>query len=248
MTLIKVFFIVLCLIPFQSYASNCWYVKHIGIKISNNNSQDKTICHTKYDVIYNINLHIPVVVTYQITPKMLRSNRKKHRRDFTIDPKINEHSSLLDAYLHSGYDMGHLAPAASFYYSKRINQQTYYHTNIAPQLPHFNRGVWRSLETNIRKYVIKHNKTVTVITGAIYSKTDKSLKSVNGEIIDIPSKFYKIIVIGCIPYSFLIDQKGSSTSKLATYMVSVDDIEQLTHLDFFAGELKDETIKYKYPF
>ena len=206
------------------------------------------ICHKDVDLFYDIPHHVPTLVTYNITPKMLKSNHRKVRRDFTSDPCLRGGRSVIDVYTNSGYDKGHLAPAGSFYYSTKVNKETYHHTNIAPQLPHFNRGVWKVLENKIRSYVVNHNKPITVITGAIYSDKDKVLTGTkDGLSIVVPSEFYKIVIIDKVPYSFLFKQ-DQSDKPLRSYIVSVDDIEKDSYYNFFAGGTLDESTVHKYPF
>ena len=82
---------------------------------------------------------------------MLKGSQSRINR-FKPDPKIEEGSSSLNDYRNSGYDRGHLCPAADMRMSPGSMLETFYLSNISPQNPSFNRGIWSSLESVVRDW------------------------------------------------------------------------------------------------
>jgi len=148
-------------------------------------------------------------------------------------------------YRKSGYDRGHMAPAINFRYSKKAEKKTFIMTNVIPQRPAVNRGIWKSIENRVQK----HGKSVggvVVIAGPIFEGTVKLL---HGKV-HIPAACYKIIVSKdrSKVIAFIIPNvKAPKGYKLKDYAVGVDEIEKRTGIDFFstrsiAWQAKHESI------
>lgn len=139
-----------------------------------------------------------------------------------------------------GYDRGHLAPSADFRWSPIALSESYFYSNISPQNPDFNRGIWAELESTLRAYLIQNPESeLMVFTGPLLS-TDLPYieRSINQ--VSIPRYFWKLALdlrtermIG-----FLLPNTGSERP-LRNYAVPVDSIEFLTGIDFFPA-LKDD--------
>jgi endonuclease G len=82
--------------------------------------------------------------------------------DFSID------------YQKSGYDRGHLAPAEDMWYSMETMVQSFFYSNMSPQLPRFNLGVWKKLEMQMRNWAVEYDN-LYVVTGPILSDSIKDL-------------------------------------------------------------------------
>lgn len=143
-------------------------------------------------------------------------------------------------YTGSGYDRGHMAPnyAIAVCYGQQAQLETFLMSNIIPQKPKLNRGIWKNLEQiEIRKYAQEMGE-IWVLTGGIFEGND-SLKSG----VCIPSKCYKILVdeVDGKPriLAFIIEQNVNGSEDLDYFLTSVDAIEQKTGLDFLA-ELPDD--------
>lgn len=166
--------------------------------------------------------------------------------DFRIDPLVTTGTSVeLDYFIKSiddtgkdvydgfGYDRGHLAPSADFRWSSRALSESYYYSNMSPQLPDFNREIWADLESYLRGYVIKNNSDLIVITGPVLEDDlPKIDRSING--VSIPRQFYKIAYdrLNGQAIAFLMNHEGS-TNKLSSFSLSVDQLEDIVGLDFF---------------
>lgn len=132
-----------------------------------------------------------------------------------------------------GFDRGHLAPSADFRWSKTALSESYFYSNMSPQVADFNRGSWAELESTIRQYAVSNNVNLFVVTGPVLNDNLPTIsKSPNGLV--IPEYYYKVVLdtlnnreIGFIMPNTLI------TNPLLTYAVSVDSVEAITGLDFF---------------
>ena len=148
-------------------------------------------------------------------------------------------TAVASDYTRSGYDRGHLAPAADFKFSQRMMRETFFMSNITPQVPEFNRGIWKELEDQVRDWAIR-DKGIYVVTGPVLKPGLPTIGK-NTEV-SVPEKFYKVILYCNKPnirmIGFLLNNEGSDRP-LQDFVVPVDLIEQLTGIDFFS-KIPDE--------
>ena len=180
-------------------------------------------------------------VAYILYADSLKQTTFERKDDFREDSRIKTGSASLSDYKGSGYDRGHIAPAADFSYSEFALSQSFFMSNMSPQDPSFNRGVWKKLEDQVRTWAMK-NDQVYVVTGPVLNKTYKTIGSNK---VSVPEYYYKIILDMRKPeikaIAFLMKNEKSS-APLSSFVVTIDSVEQLTGLDFFPGisdELED---------
>ena len=102
-----------------------------------------------YSSAYDEETLCPAWVSYDLEPcEVVVTNRASIQ--FATDPRVRVCSTDED-YLGSGYDRGHMAPAADFNFLRRALEETYLFTNICPQDPKLNRGSWSRFEREIRE-------------------------------------------------------------------------------------------------
>ena len=107
-------------------------------------------------------------VIYVISKEqVLAKNAERSNYSFRRDPAIPTGSASSSDYTRSGFDRGHLAPAADMAYSEQTMRDSFYMSNISPQRPGFNRGIWKDLESWTRQIVIKEQNTV-IVTGPVF--------------------------------------------------------------------------------
>lgn len=110
--------------------------------------------------------------------------------------------------------------------------ESFYFGNISPQLPGFNRGIWKRLESQSREWAIQYG-SIYIVTGPIFSAQDSSI-GVNE--VRVPSHFYKAILLynDTIPQSigFLFPHKKLE-GDLSEYVVTIDSLESFGKLDLF---------------
>ncbi len=172
--------------------------------------------------------------TNDFRPDPLVKTGSTEEKDFFLK-KLNADSSY--TYDGFGYDRGHLAPSADFRWNEKAMSESYYYSNMSPQLPDFNRGIWASTESFIREYVAENNHDVYVVTGGILTpdlpKIERSIHKVS-----IPKAFYKVAVdLECKPpegIGFIIPNKGSDYPVIS-FAVPIDSVEKVTGINFFAS-------------
>jgi DNA/RNA endonuclease G (NUC1) len=96
-----------------------------------------------------------------------------------------------DAYLKTGYDIGHLTPSHITTYENNLNHKSFSLFNAAPQLAGFNRGKWAQLEGDVEDIIAKNKQDVVIITGVIYDPTN--IRFMGKSRIPIPSAFFKVL-------------------------------------------------------
>ncbi len=158
--------------------------------------------------------------------------REARTNDYRSDPRTQNPVNEND-YRYSGFDRGHLVPAADMKRDRLSMSQTFYMSNMAPQRPEFNRGIWSVLEKRIRKDFLAtgENRDTFIYTGSILSSQLPTLASQ----VTIPEWFYKIIYNqrNQTVRAYLIDNQRYSSSELESFRVTVDYIEEISGLDFF---------------
>ena len=94
------------------------------------------------------------MVSYKLTKAEVQNQVTKRKDNFRLDPVIKTGSAILADYKGSGYDRGHLAPAGDMAWSKKAMSESFFLTNMSPQVPGVHRGMWRILEEQIRTCII----------------------------------------------------------------------------------------------
>jgi len=201
-------------------------------------SRSEVIRHSGYSLSYNEKHEQANWIAYELTAAETKA--KFSRTDnFQPDPLVLSGTATQKDYKSSGYDRGHLAPAADMGWSEQSMEESFYFSNMSPQLPGFNRGVWKRLEEQVREWAIE-NEAVYVVTGPVLRK---GLPTIGSEHISVPQYFYKVLLDYRLPeikaIGFVIPNESSS-SPLYTYSVSIDSVESLTGLDFFPQLPDDE--------
>ena len=184
----------------------------------------------------------PLWVIYKLTAEELQTEPHKRSNRFKHDPLIRQ-SAYPQEYTRSGFDRGHLAPAADMAFSKQTMLDSFLMSNMSPQLQGFNRGVWKRLEELVRTIALKE-KEIYVVTGAIFPSPEEAKHLPAGRI-TIPKAFYKAIFDLTPPVKMIafIIPHCSSNQPLQVFAVSVDEVEKQTGLDFFSKLPDDQEEK-----
>lgn len=181
-------------------------------------------------------------VYYELDANLIAPNEKR-TNNFRADPAVSTGSAAVVDYKNSGFDRGHLAPAASMTGNKTAMSESFYMSNMSPQHPSLNRGKWQELEDLVRKWVLIEtsadssnqanltNAKLYVVTGTILNAP---LGTIGKNNVTIPSHYYKIIYNPAQNkmIAFLLPNQKLD-APLETYIVSVDTIEDLATIDFF---------------
>jgi endonuclease G len=153
--------------------------------------------------------------------------------NFRADPSIPTSSASHADYCGSGYDRGHLIPAADLKWSVEALADSFYTSNMSPQVPEFNRGIWSKLEAIVRSFAVADGP-IHVVTGPI--RTNGPFPSIGENGASIPDHYFKVILDynepGLKVIGFNLPNAGSPLP-LTTYATTVDQVESVTGLDFF---------------
>ncbi len=167
---------------------------------------------------------------------------------WAYDPSVpqNYQGYILSGYGMGGYDRGHQLPSADRVATRELNRQTFYSTNMTPQLSGFNQKYWANLENRVRGWVC--SDTLYVVTGAHYGD-NKYREDRMGNSIGIPTHYYKVLlrtvkgntrkrIQDCRPdelqaIGFWLDHRANTGSPSSRDCRSVAEIEALTGFTFF---------------
>ena len=182
-------------------------------------------------------------VSYYISRKRLNNKRAKRKDWFEKDPKVKTGSATYKDYKGSGYDKGHLAPAADMAFDVHAMEDCFFMSNMSPQVHNFNGGIWRELEEQTRDWARMYDK-LFVVTGPIFKDNIGEIGRQNK--VTVPGYYYKILLdiegkekkaIG-----FVMPHEVSN-KPITAYIKTIDEIEEITGIDFFPAlddELEDE--------
>ncbi len=196
----------------------------------------QVVHHEGYSLSYHEDYEQAEWVAYELKKNQVVYTDFK-RPYFEQDNAVKTESAHWRNYKKSGYDRGHLCPAADRKYTKSAFTETFLTSNISPQKHEFNAGIWNRLEQKVRYWAKKYDG-IYVVTGGILKK---GLKTIGNEEVAVPNYFYKILLDNTNGQTkiiaFLVPHKDID-KPLYEFVVSVDEIEKRTGIDFFP-ELDD---------
>ncbi len=168
-------------------------------------------------------------VAYRLSAERATGDEPRYN-NFREEKRVNSASPR--DYRGTGFDRGHLAPAGDMKWLQRVMEESFLMTNISPQAPAFNRGIWRELEEQVRRWAVQHGE-VYVVTGPVLAG---KLPTIGDNQVSVPKYYYKVVLDGVEPdiraIGFLMENKGSA-EPLQNFVVSISQLETLTGLDFF---------------
>jgi len=173
-------------------------------------------------------------VIYKLTAREALTKEAQRTNRFRSDPEIPTGSATTTDYRRSGYDRGHLAPAAVMAFSVQTMADSFFMSNMSPQKPAFNRGIWKRLEEQVRQIAIRE-KAIYVVTGPILPK--KKTVTIGANQVTVSTHYYKVIFDLTPPrkmIGFILPNEGSDRP-LEGFAVTVDVVEKATGLDFFSA-------------
>lgn len=221
---------------------------------------DVVLCKGAFAVGFNKTTRTPDWAAYYITRQSVGAKYERTDKfipDNEVDPADQ---AYLSDYTRSGYDRGHLAPAATIDVTLEALKESFELTNIAPQLPGLNRQGWAELESAMRGLAVRFG-SVYIITGThgIAPKSmgrSKAFKAVQldawqgdqqfyqterpagGHLnnrVAIPAAFYKAFIIPelGVAGAFYVPHEDISKTKIYSYYVSIDELERIIGIDLF---------------
>lgn len=161
---------------------------------------------------------------------------------WAYDPILgSDRSSAPFSYYAGDYARGHQLPSADRLCSREANEQTFYGTNIAPQLNEHNEGIWSKLEDKVRS-VANASDTTYVVTGCTVADATEFSEDSDKKQITIPTAFFKAVLVykkgadqEWTSAGFFTEHKKYSSNDLKPISMTIDELEEKTGLDFFVN-------------
>jgi len=193
--------------------------------------------HTYYTLSYNEKYEQANWVYYSLTDSMVIKGGSERSNKFKEDKMVSTGSAKSADYTKSGYDRGHLCPAADMDFNPIAMEESFLMSNICPQAPDFNRGIWKELETEVRDWAKKEHK-LYVVTGPVFNDNKGTIGQ---EEVLVPGYFFKILYEETNQPKIMafVFPNRKSDRPLTDFAVPVDEVEKLTGLDFFS-QIPDE--------
>ena len=161
---------------------------------------------------------------------------------WALDPLLGDLSAAPFSGYAGDYARGHQLPSADRQCCDEANAQTFYGTNMTPQLNEHNEGIWSSLESKVRN-IANASDTTYVVTGVIVSASSKIEKDSYKNNVTIPDAYFKVL----LRYSksstlgqwnaaaFYLEHRKYSENLGKQHSMSVDELEAMTGIDFFVN-------------
>lgn len=160
-------------------------------------------------------------------------NEKNFQEDFEVPtPRPTKWD-----YYNSGFDRGHMCPAADNKYSEQARSDSYLYTNMSPQNHQLNAGDWNTLEMKCRDWARRYGE-IHIVCGPLF--TSQHPKTIGRSRVAVPDAYFKAVFImqgsGGKPdgIAFVMPNKAGH-QPLKNYAISIDSLERLTAIDFFAS-------------
>ncbi len=205
---------------------------NIEIPIVMDERSDRIITHKGFTLSYNYDWKIPNWVAYELTDVEVKGEVPRYDK-FKPDPMVPQNlSATTNDYKHSGYDRGHLAPAADMKWDEQAMRESFYLSNICPQNPNLNGGVWKDLEEQVRD-LASQKGSIFVACGPIVTDTSKTIGENK---VVVPQAFFKVLLQeedGKIHTIGFVYENVSGKKPMSTYAMTVDEVEEITGIDFF---------------
>lgn len=193
---------------------------------------EQIINHYAYTVSYNEAYEQANWVAYSLkSSKLIKAAKRSNR--FKPDPSVKTKTAITSDYTKTGFDRGHLAPAADMAFSITAMEESFFMSNISPQRPKFNRGIWQKLEAQVREWASKEGE-LFVVTGPVLSDKPNNFIGRTCKIA-VPNYYYKALLDTTgtdKAIAFILPNKGSKLP-LSEFVVSIDSLESVIGRDLF---------------
>lgn len=156
---------------------------------------------------------------------------EKRSDNFWCDPDVKGCPDIPD-YKKSGYDRGHICPAADQKWSEQAMNDCFSFANMCPQDHALNAGAWQTLENKERQWA-QRDSAIVIIAGPIYENSDTK---VIGSGVRVPSAFFKVFIAPYVenPRGIgFVYPNMSSPGDMRDYAMTIDEVEEITGIDFF---------------
>lgn len=156
------------------------------------------------------------------------------QQQFIEDTEVPSPRPMLEDYRGSGYDRGHMCPAGDNKWDRQAMYESFYLTNMCPQNPSLNSGLWNRFEQACRAWAKKYGE-LYIVCGPIF--LDKKHTAIGRNRVLVPEAFFKVVLcLSGTPRGFgIICRNTDGLKKKDLYFNTIDEIERITGIDFFPG-------------
>lgn len=237
----------------DNYDSNNFATGIVELPALRNSTNDVFITHsttfngqkiTSFSMEYDKSKKHSRWIAFRFDNQTKQQNVDRSNEPFDADPSVaSEYQRVQADFGRKGYDRGHLCASADRLYSREVNEQTFYYTNMSPQRNAFNTGVWLALEGQVQAWgrSCTASDTLYVAKGGTIDKEEQVKEYIGGDRSKPVPKYYYMALLFKKGDSFKAiafwmehtDSKPSKTIKLADYVLSIDELEEKTGIDFF---------------
>ena len=233
---------ILAFIPTLAYANpiddKCPEHVALGAPVSSLDNGTQYICHTNYAIHYRFDTKTAEYVVEHLDNADITGPAKR-KDDFRPDDLIaSEHSATLEDYSGEPYDRGHLVPGADNRANQEVMSESFFLSNMVPQVPNNNRGIWRMLETKVRNWALE-NRDLYVVSGTIY---EEGYKTIGEGKVGVPTYLWKVVYDKATDstIAYLMPNAELPVKDMPKYLTTVDRVEELTGLNIFPQLSEDK--------
>ncbi|MBO5677481.1 MAG: DNA/RNA non-specific endonuclease [Bacteroidaceae bacterium] len=199
-------------------------------------TSERIVEHTGFTLSFNREHNNPNWAAWELTADEAKGTLPR-ANDFEPDPKLPENHQVTHTdYTRSGYDRGHMVPAADMKWNSKAMNDCFYMSNICPQTHALNAGGWETLESACRRWA-KQEGSVYIVCGPVYKGTKHKIIGKDLKI-TVPEGFFKVVLSmregkeKAIGFYYVNSNAKQTMEQTAT---TVDEIEKLTGMDFFVN-------------
>ena len=186
------------------------------------------IKHTNYQTVYSKSKKYPIYVSWWVSKaSLICKSPTKRTNNFAPDPKLLKDSDVNADYVGSGFDRGHISPAADNQCKgSKVMDESFYFTNMAPQYPALNRGEWKTLEEMTRDWAIAQD-SIFIQAGCV-GQVKKILH------VSVPSHCWKVLTFQKTKkvQAYVFPDTPSDAKTYEQHKVTVDSVKKLTGFIF----------------
>lgn len=201
-----------------------------GAPVSPFTKNEQYLIKKNYAIHYRYDTKTAEYVVEHVTKECV-TGLSKREDDFRPDPEVpKQYQSQLSDYAGNPFDRGHLVPAGDNTQNDEVMSESFFLTNMVPQVPNHNRGIWKQLETFVRNWVLE-GKDIYVVSGTIYGK---DYSSIGDNKVGVPTYLWKVIVDkkGNKGIAFLLPNQPLPVADLPKYVISIYELEAKTGINF----------------
>ena len=199
---------------------------------NHNDLSPRALCFSGFAVLHSGKSHTPIYSAERLNRELLlNAKHKKRTNKFFADARLpRAERAELEDYRDSGFDRGHMAPAADMATEESM-AQCFSLANMVPQAPINNRKTWAGIEKATRKYVMRAAGDVFVITGPVF---DAAPATIGSNKVWVPQHLFKLVYDPSAnrAWAFWVDNTDEAK---ASKPIGYDELVRRTGIEFLPG-------------